>query len=821
MDKKSVLERYVALGFHPVHAEILNDDDPSDGKRPRKNGWQNRSKEKSIELAQIAIASAPDNTNLGLVTGEKSGVWVLDVDPPKPADLEKGILAGVRLYEEMLAIYNENGPIETLTVRTGSGGLHVYFKYDEWAQNLHSTAKMDILTPKELHPDGFPPGKYTLDVRAKGGFLVGFGSRHVKTGNMYEIVEDCEIEVAPQWLKDIIDASSARNGFSLKKALKEQQIANVRERELRHEEKIASIVSGYSRKDNNLDVPKLAMALNNPSSLQRRLYNFEDWRRVIFVLKKAAIDAGDPEKYRALAHEVSALVPEKYEQKTTDSVYDVAEPVHSIGCLVNWLKEDLDSEAFASLGFANSAGKKWLYFDYHKFHDKELTDELFNEIMEYFRETTAVIDRGTSYFLVKLFSDVCPDYPTWEVKRNKYNVPEGFSGVHLWSRDGDSEEVKKVTLAALFSKVAPRYLTYADYVFLPYSPCPPGHRDYDRHQRKQIRYPFKIVNRFQGFPAAELGRDYDIADLEPVFEHMRIMSGRNEAYFNYFIKWCASVIQRPYDKVRTSLIFYSEKQQTGKSIFFESFFSQIIGQQHFFSTNDISKVIDKFNAILFGKLMAVLDEATDWEGRSAENCKLKNKISQMRTVIERKGIDAQDGLEYTNYVILTNKRKSVRLESGDTRFAPVEMGCEKRNDAAYFDRLGEAFDDRDIQRQFFWYLVNVDLTGFKANSDEQIPDTPLRRYMKMGSRSIYDEFWVQYFESKSHVAMEDTLKIPKTKLYELWKSFLDGEDSKIKPARQAFYREMIGRYGAEEIREKNVRMFRFVTEKVRIGGESQ
>jgi putative DNA primase/helicase len=85
--------------------------------------------------------------NVGIVTGARSGLVVLDVDPAK---------GGL----ESLAQLFPNGAPSTLTVATGGGGLHFYLK--------HPGGRVPCRV-------GFMPG---LDVRGDGGLVVAPPSGH-------------------------------------------------------------------------------------------------------------------------------------------------------------------------------------------------------------------------------------------------------------------------------------------------------------------------------------------------------------------------------------------------------------------------------------------------------------------------------------------------------------------------------------------------------------------------------------------------------------------------------------------------------------------
>ena len=131
---------------------------PLDGKIPTQKGWS-RGDRASLEQALRWAQQG----NIGLRTGSVSGVVVLDVD-----------VGG--------DVSDFNLP-ETVTVITGGGGKHYYFR----APNCRTRNSASTLGPK-------------IDFRGDGGQVVYPGSIHPETGRMYEWAPGRslgEIEIAP------------------------------------------------------------------------------------------------------------------------------------------------------------------------------------------------------------------------------------------------------------------------------------------------------------------------------------------------------------------------------------------------------------------------------------------------------------------------------------------------------------------------------------------------------------------------------------------------------------------------------------------------
>lgn len=123
----------------------------------------------------------PD-AHLGVATGAPSGVWVLDVDTGDDVD---GAADLARLEAA-------HGALSALRARTGSGGAHLFFAFDERAAELRNRARLKI-----------GGAKTGLDVRATGGYVVAAPSGHV-SGGRYEWVQRQVPEPAPGWLLDLL-----------------------------------------------------------------------------------------------------------------------------------------------------------------------------------------------------------------------------------------------------------------------------------------------------------------------------------------------------------------------------------------------------------------------------------------------------------------------------------------------------------------------------------------------------------------------------------------------------------------------------------------
>jgi len=123
------------------------------GKHPKiQNGLKGASRDKE----QIEEWFADGTANIAVVTGEKSGITVLDIDVGK----KKGDQTWADLNKD-------KGEPQTLMAVTGSGGMHVYFRYNSALNTSGNTLGQGI------------------DCRNDDGYVVAPPSSH-KSGGSYE-----------------------------------------------------------------------------------------------------------------------------------------------------------------------------------------------------------------------------------------------------------------------------------------------------------------------------------------------------------------------------------------------------------------------------------------------------------------------------------------------------------------------------------------------------------------------------------------------------------------------------------------------------------
>lgn len=126
--------------------------------------------------------------NVGILTGQKSHCFVLDVDPKN---------GGRDSYEDLLFHHGQFPDTWQDTTGGSGGGFHLYFRYPNF--EIRNAA-------------GLFPG---IDIRGNGGQVVAPPSIHPDTGRRYEWdgakeIDHTPLAEAPLWLLDLLHARAER-----------------------------------------------------------------------------------------------------------------------------------------------------------------------------------------------------------------------------------------------------------------------------------------------------------------------------------------------------------------------------------------------------------------------------------------------------------------------------------------------------------------------------------------------------------------------------------------------------------------------------------
>jgi len=161
-------------------------------------GWEQRATA-DPELIRRPWSHGP--YGIGLACG-RSGLLVVDLDRPKhPGDLPpakwtgQGITDGLDVFAALCEQHGQPAPLETFTVRTGRGGVHLYF-----------TAPLGVVLRNTTGDKGSGLG-WKVDTRGHGGYVVAPGS--TVDGRPYTVTVDVPPMPLPAWLVVLLTPKAA------------------------------------------------------------------------------------------------------------------------------------------------------------------------------------------------------------------------------------------------------------------------------------------------------------------------------------------------------------------------------------------------------------------------------------------------------------------------------------------------------------------------------------------------------------------------------------------------------------------------------------
>ena len=161
-------------------------------------GWEERA---TTDPARIRRGWLAAPYNVGIATGP-AGRVVIDLDRPKPGETAPprwaapGIGEGADVLAALCEEHGQPFPAETFMVRTGRGGLHLYFTAPPGAALRCTSGR-----------NGGGLG-WLIDTRAGGGYVVGPGSVVDLPGGTgrYELLYDRAPAPLPVWLAGLLTA---------------------------------------------------------------------------------------------------------------------------------------------------------------------------------------------------------------------------------------------------------------------------------------------------------------------------------------------------------------------------------------------------------------------------------------------------------------------------------------------------------------------------------------------------------------------------------------------------------------------------------------
>ncbi|ATZ81016.1 primase-helicase [Bodo saltans virus] len=260
---------------------------------------------------------------IALLTGEKNKIIVVDID-------------NIEHWKKLLDEYDEIEP-KTVKVESGSGGVHLYFKYTDEFENITST---DHKFGKE----------YDIDLKTNGGCIIAppstYHNKNLNTVTSYKWINsiyNMEPIEMPKWMKDIIkNPTTTTKKINTKEKITRKKDSDSDSNSDSDSKSDSDLESDFDEEKeiSNIDFPEEAIEQLVRMLSKARAEGYSDWINVGMCLYNL------DDCYKAIWIEFSKQ-SSKYDKKEINDKWKTFGSVKKgfgVGSLLKWAKEDNPTE---------------------------------------------------------------------------------------------------------------------------------------------------------------------------------------------------------------------------------------------------------------------------------------------------------------------------------------------------------------------------------------------------------------------------------------------------------------------------------------------
>lgn len=327
--------------------------------------------------------------------------------------------------------------------------------------------------------------------------------------------------------------------------------------------------------------------------------------------------------------------------------------------------------------------------------------------------------------------------------------------------------------------------------------CAEENKDYvkdwiaDPSKKKYIREVFHpppvntsdaYKNLFTGLAAEsleEVPEDKVLSLTNRVRHQLYVLSGGSRESYVYLIKYLALRVQKPGLLPKVSLAFRSI-QGTGKDSFFAFIGEKIIGTQYYVQAPQAADLFsDRHSKSIIHKLLVVVSEVSRNDLKSVMN-QMKSFITAPHVSYRPLYCPPMKSDNFAAVVLFGQDQQFLQIESDDRRFAVFSTLAQFANNEEHFRPLHQDYQNPQVARAFYQYLMSQDIGGFSATSER--PMTQERRSMMQFSIKPFrlfllkniDEMYEQYNEDSATFTTIKSFSIQRRDLRDRFSDWVQG-----------------------------------------------
>ena len=649
-------------------------------------------------------------TGYAIVTGETSGITVVDVD--KPA------MEWFRNFE----CHHNLSP--TTTVETPGGGLHLYYKYDARIKQTQGLWGNDVAVDTRNNGGVImaPGSPYDVDPKSKKAVHIGERYKFKNGKNFYVIapMPDIWFEVQTFGL-DGLDIAVPK---------------------LVPVETVTRDVTNGRTETNHSHFMNYVVAVGRKHA---KAGWYDKWLMMVWSICQVCKDNRWDLLETAL--EFSKQLPGFAGEKYVKLVVERFEENRGAAGLPLLLSEKyVERNDPARIKFLKSFRRTFYFMDHVNLLSQESIQ--LREVHDFLSTAVLKVCRaGTPMWYLRYESEGVDDWRVFKGQGNpfkgdnkgffnykrKRTAKELAKEIEQRQKDENDEKVDPDELISASSSFVKQLLThqyvkiptYNDIVFRPFygkdAPCSS-----------------KIYNQFQGYRHEALTDEQMVsrlsvkktdADFKFLMKHWEeTMCDGDKTMFEYVMNWQSYLLQIGYKKLPTFLVFIGA-QGVGKNLMWEKLFiNGILGKELGNVVNDLRSFQSNFNSRRLNKCLHFFNECTSINSsKSKTNWDKIKGLSDLTFSCELKGKEAFRAEDPAACVFCSNHQAPVLLENDDRRFAVTSMSKKYQRNRNYFIRLARIVANQSIQQIYFTYLIARDVSNWDP---ENIPMTEVRKKLK-------------------------------------------------------------------------------------------
>ena len=238
-----------------------------------------------------------------------------------------------------------------------------------------------------------------------------------------------------------------------------------------------------------------------------------------------------------------------------------------------------------------------------------------------------------------------------------------------------------------------------------------------------------VYNMFTGFNAeryapsqpmdAELKANMMKIAIEPILKQIRYLSGGHE---DYFCTWMAQIIQYPEKRSGIMLVMRDidgvlrKGGRLGKTMFWDWFGNEILGEKYYYSVSDNMEIYGQFNGQFAYKLLINIEEANPVDNHANAD-KLKAIQTQKKRNVNAKHEKVVSVNDYARYTCCSNNRNCVKPNA---RNVIVDCDTLMKGDYDYFESFDLTISKPEVKWFFYEYLKTLTVPN---SMEQQAPIT--------------------------------------------------------------------------------------------------